>query len=152
MALDNEHWGTTFYLEVPRKSGLALSARNGGISLEEIAGIVNMRSENGGFTVRAVSGDVKGSTRNGGLHIELTGLRWDGAGLDLETRNGGVHLRVPGSYSAELEAGTVNGRVQIDFPVMIHAGRQRRFTTTLGAGGAKIRAMTQNGGVTISRN
>ena len=51
--------------------------------------------------------------------------------------------------SAELETGTVNGRAEIDFPVLIHAGRERRFTTALGSGGPKIRAVTHNGSLSI---
>jgi hypothetical protein len=61
-----------------------------------------------------------------------------------------VPLSLPAGYSADLETGTVTGRVEIDFPVMIHAGRERRFTTTLGSGGPRIRAVTTNGPVRVS--
>ena len=54
------------------------------------------------------------------------------------------------AYSAELEAGTVNGRIRIDFPVTVQGEIGRSLTTTLGAGGATIRAKTRNGGVRIS--
>jgi hypothetical protein len=33
---------------------------------------------------------------------------------------------------------------------MIYAGLERRFTTTLGSGGPKIRAVTTNGAVRVS--
>jgi DUF4097 and DUF4098 domain-containing protein YvlB len=151
MTMRREHWSTSFHLDVPRNLRLAINTYNGGISLEELAGAVVMRAVNGGLTLRHVGGDVKGTAQNGGLRIELTGSRWIGQGLDLETRNGGVRLTLPEKYSAELETGTVNGRVDIDFPMLIHSGRQRRFTTTLGAGGPKIRAMTTNGSVTVRR-
>jgi len=100
---------------------------------------------------RRVGGDLKGRTQNGGLQIELGGSRWEGTGLDVETQNGGVRLNLPANYSAELETGTVHGRVEIDFPVVIHSGRQRVFTTTLGSGGPKVRAMTTNGSVVVRR-
>jgi hypothetical protein len=150
--LNRDHWGTAFYLDVPPNIGLVLNARNGGISIEEYRGAATMRTENGGIRLRDVGGDIKGFARNGGLRIELAGARWEGAGLDVETRNGGVQLTLPANYSAELETGTVNGSVRIDFPVMIHAGRERRFTTTLGSGGPKIRAITTNGAVTVVRS
>ncbi len=150
MTFNEEHWSTTFVLDVPRDTRLALNAHNGGISIEEYRGTADLRTHNGGIALRDVGGDVKGYAHNGPLRAELTGRSWDGAGLDLETRNGPVHLSLPVGYSAELETGTVNGRVQIDFPVIIHAGRERRFTTTLGSGGPKIRVVTTNGPVRVS--
>ena len=69
----------------------------------------------------------------------------------METHNGGVKLTVPSNYSAELETGTVNGGLQIDFPITVTGFLSRRLTTTLGAGGTKIRAITTNGGVSIRR-
>ena len=50
---------------------------------------------------------------NGGVAISLEGRRWEGAGLDVETRNGGVMLSLPGNYSAELDAGTTNGGIDV---------------------------------------
>jgi hypothetical protein len=60
-------------------------------------------------------------------------------------------MTVPDNYSAVLDTGTVNGRLSIDFPVTVQGTLTRRLTTTLGAGGARIRAVTTNGGVTIRR-
>ena len=57
---------------------------------------------------------------------------------------------MPKGYSAELEAGTNNGGLTIDFPATVRSARNRRhFSETLGSGGSKIHAMTTNGGVTI---
>src|SRR5438067_935707 len=98
---------------------------------------------------RAVHCEVRGATTNGGVTIDLKGNQWDGAGLNVETHNGGIRLALPANYSAELETGTTNGRVAIDFPVTVQGRIGRHFTTTLGAGGAKLRAITTNGGVTI---
>ena len=82
--------------------------------------------------------------------MELVGDFWDGTGLDVETRNGGVKLEIPEGYSAELETGTVNGRVSIDFPVTVQGQIGRQIRATLGAGGAPVRVRTTNGGVTVS--
>jgi hypothetical protein len=149
--LDNEHWSTSFYVDVPANMRLAINTDNGGISIEEFRGSVMMRAHNGGIRLREVGGDVRGHTQNGGLRIELSGQRWDGSGLDVETKNGAVRLTLPSNYSAELETGTVHGRVNIDFPVTMHPGRQRLYTATLGLGGPKIRAVTTNGAVVVQR-
>lgn len=151
MARDNESWATTFYLDVPANTQLAINTNNGAISLEEFNGAAVLRASNGSIRLRAAAGDVKGHTQNGGLHVELTGARWEGKGLDVETRNGSVRLTLPANYSAEFETGTVHGRVTIDFPVTIQSGNERRYTATLGSGGPKIRAVTTNGSVVVQR-
>jgi hypothetical protein len=60
-------------------------------------------------------------------------------------------LRVSRGYSAHLETGTVNGGVDIDFPVMVQGKIGRRITTDLGKGGPTIRVITTNGGVDVRR-
>ena len=147
----DEHWSVSFEAEVPRRARIALHTVNGGISIENFAGAATFRATNGGVSFTDVGGDIRGTTTNGGVTVRLSGDRWDGAGLDVETRNGGVRMSVPDGYSAELETGTVNGRVRIDFPVMVRGSIGRDIRTTLGSGGARIRAMTRNGGVTIER-
>ena len=151
MTLRKEQWATSFYLDVPPGIGVAVNTQNGGISLEDFGGSAVMRAVNGAITLTRVGGDLHGQTQNGSLRIELAGMRWEGKGLDVETRNGSVRLMLPAAYSAELETGTVHGHVAIDFPMLIHSGQQRVFTTTLGSGGAKIRAMTTNGSVVVRR-
>jgi hypothetical protein len=148
----DENWSVSYELEVPRTAILTLNTRNGGITIEEFRGTAKFRASNGGVTLRNVGGDLRGETTNGGLTIDLQGDHWEGAGLDVETHNGGVRLTLPANYSAELETGTVNGGLNIDFPVTVQGRISRRhITTTLGAGGPKLRAMTTNGGVTIRK-
>jgi hypothetical protein len=50
-----------------------------------------------------------------------------------------------------LETGTTNGRINVEFPITVQGTIGRRIETTLGSGGARLRAVTTNGGVTISR-
>lgn len=150
---DERHWSVSFEVHVPQRSQLQLRTLNGGISIGSLDGQVQFRATNGGVSLRDVAGDVRGSTTNGGLTIELSGDRWQGAGLDVETRNGGVRLTLPAAFSAELETGTQNGRLDIDFPVTVQGLiNGREVTTTLGAGGPRIRAITRNGGVKIRRH
>jgi len=151
----NESWSVSFDVQVPRNAQLTLNTVNGGISINDFRGTARFRARNGGVSLAQIGGDIRGETVNGGVNVDLSGDRWDGAGLDVETRNGGVRMSLPSGYSAELETGTVNGGLRIDFPVTVQGlitGRQnRRIMTTLGSGGPRIRAITTNGGVTISR-
>jgi len=144
-------WSVNIELQVPRTAILTLNTRNGGISISDFRGQAKLRTTNGGVSLNSVNGDIRGETRNGGLTINLTGDHWDGMGLDVETHNGGINMTMPEHYSAALETATVNGRISIDFPVTVSGRIGRELTTTLGSGGARVRAVTTNGGVTIRR-
>ena len=149
----DEQWSVSFEVRAPGDGRVSLSTRNGGISILDFRGTARFDARNGGVSLSNVNGDIRGETVNGGINVDLTGDRWDGAGLDVETRNGGVRMSIPANYSAQLETETVNGGLRIDFPVTVRGriptGRNRRIATTLGSGGAPIRVVTTNGGVTI---
>lgn len=148
-------WYVSFEIFVPRRSDLALTANNGGISISEVAGKMNFKTMNGGVSLRAVGGAVEGSTTNGGVHIELAGASWQGEMLNVTTTNGGVNLSLPINYSAHIETRTVNGNVASDFPLnvpMTDRGRlPKEINVDLGGGGPTIRAVTTNGGVHLGR-
>ncbi len=146
-----ESWGVSWEVLVPRETDVRIETMNGGISVADVRGDIDFKALNGGVHLSAVAGRVTGRTTNGGLHVELDGRSWDGDGLDVETTNGGVTLEVPVDYSARLETGTVNGGIHLDFPVTVQGRLGRRLATTLGEGGATVRAVTTNGGVRIVR-
>jgi hypothetical protein len=146
-----EWWSVEFEVELPSRMDLDLRAHNGGISVADVSGTLRMETLNGGIHLESVNGDVVAETTNGGLHVDLDGDGWVGKGLDAITTNGGVHLQLSVGYSAHLETGTVNGGVDIDFPVMVQGKIGRRITTDLGKGGPTIRVITTNGGVDVRR-
>ncbi len=144
-------WAVSFEVFVPRQSDLSLKAHNGGISIDSVRGAMDFDTTNGGVLLRDVNGKVRGRTTNGGLSVKLSGNRWEGEGLDVETRNGGVQLSIPENYSAHLETGTVNGGVNLGFPVTVQGKIEKNVSTDLGRGGATIRLMTTNGGVSVNK-
>jgi DUF4097 and DUF4098 domain-containing protein YvlB len=146
-----QSWSVSYDVWAPRETDLRLVTHNGGVSVEDISGRLDLNAVNGGIALQRVSGDVHGETTNGPLNVDLDGDRWRGAGLDLRTTNGPVNLTIPDGYSARLETGTVNGPMHIDFPVTLQGNIGRHITTDLGNGGAPVRAMTTNGPVNIRR-
>src|SRR5689334_21972552 len=145
------NWNVSFEVFVPRRADLSVETHNGGIAIADVNGRIDFAATNGGVVLRRVGGAVRGSTTNGGLVIELSGDRWDGESLDVTTTNGGVIMSVPENYSAHLETGTVNGSVNVDFPVTVQGRITRELAVNLGSGGATVKAMTTNGGVRIKR-
>jgi len=147
----NYHWDVSYEVFVPRRADLSLETRNGGIVISDVNGKIDFNALNGGVVLRKVGGAVRGSTTNGGLVVELSGDRWDGETLDVRTTNGGVVLSVPENYSAKLETGTVNGSINVDFPVTVQGKINKELALNLGSGGATVKAMTTNGGVRVKR-
>lgn len=148
-----QSWSVSYRISVPRRTDLELNARNGGITIANVAGTIRFDTTNGGVRLSDLAGQVSGRTRNGGLRVALGGTQWDGEGLDAETSNGGVTLEIPSSYNAQLETRTENGGFRFDYPLTI-AGElspRRGISTTLGSGGAPVRVRTTNGGLRIEQ-
>src|SRR5438093_887223 len=102
----------------------------------------------------AVTARIHVSAQNGPLTVELQGARWDGVGLDAETQNGPADLWIPGDYNAKVEFGTVNGPMDVGFPMTVTiSGRvKNRISTTMGNGGPLIRVVTTNGPMSVRRS
>ncbi len=148
-----EHWSVSFEVYVPRHTDLALETDNGPLFVEDVSGTMDLRAQNGPVTLTGVSGDVTARVVNGPLSVHLSGTRWDGVGLDAEAHNGPVDLVIPERYNARLETGTVNGPMDLAFPLTVTMqGRMtHRIQSTLGSGGAPVRVVTTNGPLTIRR-
>ncbi len=142
-------WHVSFEVWVPSRTSVDAETSNGSVSIEGVEGRMDLRAVNGSISLRDVAGDVRGTTSNGSINARLSGSSWRGPGLDLTTSNGSVNLDIPRGYNAQLETGTVNGGMSIDFPITVRGSIGRRITTTLGSGGPRVRAVTTNGAVRI---
>lgn len=157
---DNSNWGVTFEIRVPLRTNLKLSAHNGGITIGNVDGNIEFETENGGVGLANLAGDVKGKTRNGGVSVKLSGTSWNGNGLDVETRNGGVSIKMDENYAANIETGTVNGGFSSEINELKiekkdgerNGWRNKQINKAINGGGATIRVMTTNGGITIRKN
>lgn len=144
-----EHVSVTYKVYVPENIDLDLETFNGGISISGVNGDIRFETLNGGAQLNGLSGNVKGKTTNGGIQIELTGTEWKGDELNVRTTNGGVLFKVPKEYNAQLETGTVNGSLNLDFPVTVSGRINKSISVTIGDGGKLVSAKTTNGGVKI---
>jgi hypothetical protein len=148
----NEGWAVSFEIFAPWNTDLRLESHNGGITVSDIRGRVELQSNNGSVHLTRVSGDVTGETHNGAIQAELAGNSWDGRQLELKTYNGSITLSMTGSFSASVETSSYRGGVSSDFPInvtgRIDAGDMR---FNLGSGGPPIKVSTHNGGIRLRR-
>jgi hypothetical protein len=152
--VENGHfdgWSTSWVVWVPRRFDVSAEAQNGSIGVTGVTGDMDLRTQNGSVSLADVGGNVHARTQNGSLRVELSGDRWSGTGLDAETENGSVRLGIPDRYAARLETGTVNGRINTDFPITVQGRISRQLSFELNGGGPTIRARTTNGSVQIAR-
>ncbi len=148
---DRENWSVGYIVMVPRRFDLTLDANNGSLGVTGVDGKLELRTTNGSVALSDVGGDVHAHTQNGSLNVQLSGKRWDGRGLDAETQNGSVRLSLPEGYAALLETGTVNGRINTEFPITVQGRIGRELSLPLNGGGPTIRARTTNGSVSLLR-
>jgi len=149
----HQGWSVSFVVFVPRRTDLSLSTKNGPLTVRNVTGAMDLSTQNGPLMLSGVAGDVHARARNGPLLVKLMGARWEGAGLDAATMNGPADLRIPENYNARIEFGTVNGPMNVAFPLTVTlSGRVTdRISTTLGTGGPLIRVVTTNGPMTVRR-
>lgn len=142
-------WAVSYRIFAPRETDLDIEALNGGVSVEGIRGRIALRTQNGPLRIIGAAGEVEGRTANGPVTVTLTGSRWDGRGLDVETKNGPVQLSIPRRYSTELTTGTQNGPTAGAYVRASRPGKGRHVTTVLGSGGAPVRVVTTNGPIVV---
>ena len=149
--LRRAEWNVEYEIFVPRRSNLSLQTLNGGISIANMHGQIDFKSSNGGAILRGLGGNVRGYVVNGGLYVSLEGERWIGEGMDVMTDNGGVILHLPENYSARLVTGTKSGPLQLKMPIKApnYSVGDQMLSTDLGAGGATVRVISNNGNVVV---
>lgn len=137
-------------LTTPRSTDLNVSVHNGPLTVRRVAGSMDLSALNGPISMVDVGGDVRARTQNGPLSITLSGTRWEGTGLDAQAQNGPLSLAIPRTYNAELETGTTNGPMDTEYPITVNRFDGHRIRTTLGTGGPRIRATTENGPLSLN--
>jgi hypothetical protein len=145
-------WSVNYRILAPKRIDLTLTTTNGPLEVDGVTGRMELHAVNGPIGLSQVGGDIHARAQNGPLEVSLDGKRWDGAGLDAETENGPVDLTLPAQYAAHLETSTVNGALEIDFPITLQ-GRidPRRIAMDVGGGGPPVRVVTTNGPVVIRK-
>jgi cytoskeletal protein CcmA (bactofilin family) len=138
-----------FTVRVP--AGIRLAARtvNGDVRADALASHVEASTVNGSVAI-ATSGHAEAATVNGSVDVAMGSADWRGA-LRLATVNGEITLSLPAGADLVLEAKTLNGGIQSDFPAEMQRGRfvGRQASATLGRGGRRLLLETVNGAIRV---
>ncbi len=149
---NNSSWSVSYEIFVPQNTDLSLKTRNGGMTISDVRGQIHFDVSNGGVHLKRVAGDVSGATVNGAIQMELAGAIWDGRQVEVSTGNGAITLAMPSHYSAHIQAETVNGGIQSDFPATLSGNlKPRQLDFNMNSGGPLIHVSAGNGQIRLKR-
>jgi DUF4097 and DUF4098 domain-containing protein YvlB len=116
----HDNWTVFLLVRAPKSANLELTAKNGPLSIYDLAGKLVARAINGPISLQGFSGDadisaengpidltgnsgkLKLHTQNGPISVSLSGDAWTGSGLEADAHNGPLTLRVPKNYQSSL--------------------------------------------------
>ncbi len=150
----NNNATVDYAIQVPRQARLAnISSVNGRIEIDDVSGDIAASAVNGEMQVHDAAGSLKLSTVNGRIVAELVSLS-RGQSVSLSGVNGRIEVTLPADADADVSVSTVNGHITSEFPSLIVKKDfpiSQHLNTTLGKGGANIKAYTVNGSISIQR-
>ena len=136
-----------FTVRVPSGANLAARTVNGGIEARDLDGRVEVSTVNGSVDF-STQGTGVAKTVNGSITGKLGRADWTDT-LTLETVNGSITLALPTGTDADVDARTVNGRINSSLPLTLQEMTRRSLKGTLGSGGRGLSLGTVNGSITL---
>ena len=150
MNVRNNDVSVDFTVRVPAGSSLVARTVNGGVQASGLRGRVEAHTVNGSVKL-FTEGVAEADTVNGSIDVEMGRTDWPDA-ASFQTVNGSITLALPAGTGADVEAHTVNGDIQTDFPLQV-TGRfsKRRLSGSIGGGGRKLSLATVNGAIHLTK-
>jgi DUF4097 and DUF4098 domain-containing protein YvlB len=158
-------------INVPREADLNLHSGDGSIRVEAVKGELRLDSGDGDVEVRSGDGRLNADTRDGNIRAEgrfdLLDLKTGDGNVEAEaaagsaissswllrTGDGNIILRVPQGLSADLDAHTGDGHVNIDFPVTVTGSvRENSIRGKMNGGGQPIELRTGDGNIELGKS
>jgi hypothetical protein len=164
--------GARVTVTVPAKAQIEASTGDGRVNVRDVEGDLSVRTGDGAIRLEHVNGAVDAQSGDGSIEIEgmirrLTARSGDGrvrvnaanahpsSDWTLATGDGSVVLDVPEGFSAELDATTGDGRVEVrglPFSGSSNARARRAARGQIGSGGARITIRSGDGSITVRRS
>jgi DUF4097 and DUF4098 domain-containing protein YvlB len=135
------------------KGDSRLSTGDGRIEAENVEGALEAKTGDGHVRLRGRFDALNVHTNDGAVEAEiLEGSKINSAGWTIHTGDGHVTVRVPGDFSADLDAHTGDGHVTSDLPVTAPGSfRRSELRGKLNHGGPPLTISTGDGSIRIER-
>lgn len=139
-----------FTVHLPAGVNFVGKTVSGDVTAESLGANVAAYTVNGDVEV-STKGYAQASTVNGSIRAAMGRADWTG-GMDFKTVNGGITLTLPAGLGASVDASTVNGDLESDFPLTVQGRFSRRtFRGTIGQGGRDLSLSTVNGSIRLMK-
>jgi DUF4097 and DUF4098 domain-containing protein YvlB len=143
------HASVRYKLMVPAGARLEkIDSVNSAITVAGVRGSVNLDTVNGSIRATGLAGDARLDSVNGSLEAEFVSVERVQK-VKLDSVNGSAEVTLPKGASARIDAGSVNGRVNVDQPIRLTKSHRRSLAGQIGAGGPEISLETVNGSIAI---
>jgi Putative adhesin len=141
--------GVKYIIRAPRKVNLdRIVSSNGSVKVDEIEGIIRLRTSNGSIRTSRVRGDLDASTSNGGVDIEDL----DGPAT-IRTSNGRVTAEgIRGSLQAITSNGSIHARLvkpEPHRPIKLQTSNGGIDLTMDSLADNEVRVSTSNASITV---
>jgi hypothetical protein len=147
---NNNDTQVDFVIRLPAGAHAVLNTVIGDIEVTGASGTIDANTTNGDISVETSDGAVTASTTNGDIEVRLP--RVAAAGAHYQTINGDITVIIPDGSDANVDVGTMHGRIDSDFHVSVTGSISRRsMRGTIGRGGPLLRLSTINGDIRIEK-
>ena len=148
MNVRNNDVNVDFDVKAPRGVRVVAKTVNGAVEAAGLTGDVSAETVNGSVKVET-TGVAQAETVNGSVNAVMGRADWD-SDVQFKTVNGSIRVTLPSSASTTVDAETVNGSIESQFPVEGGRATRRRLTGTIGSGGRNMSLETVNGSIVIA--
>jgi hypothetical protein len=139
-----------FTVRVPRRVRVGAITVNGSVTITGASAPVVAASVNGAVDAETSAGPVTATSVNGSVHARVRAFS-DTGEVSLTTVNGSATAELPAKLDAEVEASTLTGGIETDYPLTVTGKVGKQMQGTLGAGGRKVHITTVNGSITMRK-
>lgn len=157
--VDGSVTGTRLGGDIQIRSG------DGTIRLEDVTGILDLETTDGSIVIDAQPTVLKARTGDGSIRVQIKPDTVMADNWELTTSDGTVVLTLPGSFNADVDAETRDGRVRASHPLLSNGEEEERFRgeddnrrerrrilrSKMGDGGKLLRIRTGDGSIRIER-
>ncbi|HLL94719.1 MAG TPA: DUF4097 family beta strand repeat-containing protein [Spirosoma sp.] len=136
-----------YTIRVPQKAAILYEQTNwgpGDVTVQNVAGDLEIRTKNGGISLLNVTGPVVANTTNGEVKVVYTTLN-QSKPTAISTISGAIDVTLPASAKANLKLSSINGEMYTDFDL----GQTKKDGLTRMGGGHMINGTTNGGGVDL---
>jgi DUF4097 and DUF4098 domain-containing protein YvlB len=155
-------------ISVPQTTALDLSSSNGAVHVSGVKGEARLSTSDGSISVDNFDGNLHAHSSDGsveaGGRFDLLDLNtsdghiaaevWKGSHMNsdwnLRSSDGSITLRLPGDFSAFLDAWTSDGHIDLQLPIEV-SGRveKNRVRGKLRGGGPTLQIHTSDGSISL---